>query len=58
MKKKIIVKVDFCKTFEINNIINPIITSLVSYQMGCLMAMGYHLGVQGNNLFWVKFSCG
>jgi hypothetical protein len=48
MKKIIIIKVGFCKTFGINNIVNSIITSLVSYQMRhdwMAMQMEYHLGV-------------
>jgi len=39
----------FDKTFRINNIINPIITSFVSYQTRGWMAMvmGYYLEVEG-----------
>jgi hypothetical protein len=33
MRKIIIIKVGFCKTFGINNIVNPIITPLILYQM-------------------------
>jgi len=33
MRKIIIIKVGFCKTFRINNIINPIIILFISYQM-------------------------
>jgi hypothetical protein len=43
MKKKIIVKVGFCKTFGINNVLNTIITSFVSNQMRWL-------DVEGNGL--------
>jgi len=37
MKKIIIFKFGFCKTFGINNILNTIITPIVSYQMGNLV---------------------
>jgi hypothetical protein len=59
MKKTIMVKVGFCKTFGINNIVNSIITSLVSYQMRhdwMAMLMEYQLRVQISNLG--KFPCG
>jgi hypothetical protein len=49
MKNIIMIKIGFDKTFRINNIINPIITSFVSYSTNGLMAMvmGYYLKVQG-----------
>ncbi len=42
-------KTGFDKTFRINNIINPIIMSFVSYSTSGWMAMvvGYYLKVQG-----------
>jgi hypothetical protein len=40
MKKIIIIKSGFCKTFGINNILNTIITSFVSNQMRWLDGEG------------------
>jgi hypothetical protein len=50
MKNIIIIKVDFCKTFGTNNIINTIINTSISYLMiwgGLQRQMGDQLEVQG-----------
>jgi hypothetical protein len=48
MKKKIIVKVDFCKTFGISNIINLSLPHLFHVNSSGWMAkaLGYHFEVQ------------
>jgi hypothetical protein len=52
MRKKMIVKVDFCKTFEVNNIINLSSPHLFHVNSGGWMAkaLGYHFEVQRVNI--------
>jgi hypothetical protein len=56
MRKKLIVKIDFCKTFGISNIINPIITPLVSYQIKWLDGNNNGLPPWSPRLSLVKIS--
>jgi hypothetical protein len=56
MRKKLIVKIDFCKTFGISNIINPIITPFVSYQIKWLDGNNNGLPPWSPRLSLVKIS--
>jgi hypothetical protein len=51
------VEVDFCETFGINNIINPMTTTFVSHQIRWLDGMGFHYEDQGSISLPTPYVC-